>query len=337
MTRFGTFAAAALAALAIACSKGNTIDDAQEYCGALVGAGADVLVSCFGNETREAAVYEVAFAYGFDCGDLTADTVGYDSARGEACLAALRGWDCSQYWWTGQPPPDCFAAFVGQVPDGGGCTSSWSCQSGLCQLSACNAPGVCLPTAADGEPCGVDPDYLGCRPGSSCSANVCVANPLPPPVVGDGASCGPDAPCADPFWCDGSLEQPVCKPIVADGGTCTTNAQCAWGAYCDGTCVRTPAVGDACEPGAGECVWGAFCTEAGVCAGFPHAGGSCAATPSGELPYCLASWCEYASSTCKAFLRIGDACDATAGDFPCGYYGWCAAGVCEPNYCGPLD
>jgi hypothetical protein len=83
---------------------------------------------------------------------------------------------------------------------------------------------------------------------------------------------------------------------------------------------------------------GAYCTDAGLCAAYPHVGGSCGVTGAGEEAFCIDGWCDGATSTCKTFIPLGGDCDVEGDWLQCGFYGACSIdGVCEHNYCGPTS
>lgn len=332
-------AAAALALAAAGCgdtADEDRIDTAQEYCEALVAEGARVAAECL-EYTPDMAALVVAFEYGFHCDVLDGAGVAYDASKGEACLAALQGWSCSQYFWLGAPPPDCYDAFDGQVAEGGACTSPWQCQSLRCDFDACDVPGTCAPAAAPGEACDRS---TPCRPGSSCTdvggALTCVAWETPPAPVGEGADCSA-APCADAFRCDGDQTPSTCVARLSDGEPCSSSEECRWGSDCESTpdgsfCDREPRPGDGCEPGSHECVSGAYCTDAGTCAAYPHVAGDCGVTAAGEDVPCIDGWCDAeGDGTCKAFLPAGGDCTRYE---QCGFEAACVDGTCVPNYCG---
>ena len=122
----------------------------------------------------------------------------------------------------------------------------------------CNGNGVCLPSTADGTPCG----EFDCVAGTGC-----------------GSTCAIDADCIPTAYCDAN----VCKPKTADGATCEVGDSCVSGVCVDSMCCNRPCDGqcEACDvKGAeGKCVpvVGAPHTARAACAGAAE-GNVCSAT-----------------------------------------------------------
>jgi hypothetical protein len=153
--------------------------------------------------------------------ELLGKECGFESDRCDGflnCGGCASGETCTAGTCVAEPltPPSCvpdtcqsLARQCGTTADGcggllncGGCSSDQSCTSGVCIDDPVTPPPppVCVPESCQslgvecggaGDGCGGTLSCGGCGSNASCSAGICVANPVTPPPSGD-----PDRPWA---------------------------------------------------------------------------------------------------------------------------------------------
>lgn len=204
---------------------------------------------------------------------------------------------------------------------GDGCDDDDDCRAHfLC------AVGACAPAANLGAACTSD---AGCREGLSCddTAEVCVATPGAGDactsggvqcaegacvegtcvVAAAGSACAADSHCDDVnLVCLGASAPGVCGEAPALGASCSLSGACADGAYCNaGSCVRLPAIGEACVYDEGTqdrvCGAGAYCDEAAdECVGLLSPGQACTIDDQCESALCANGTCTEVAASCMS-------------------------------------
>jgi len=236
-----------------------------------------------------------------DCSVFDTDcTVGVCNATSGACLAspANEGGGCD---------------------DLDACTSSDTCQSGVCAgtlIPSCVQGGADCTGKADGTPC--DSGDL-CTVNATCQSEVCVGQPKDCSALDSACTQGA---------CDAASG--VCQALAAnEGGACNDLDNCTLADTCvSGICVGTadPACVQACTGVADgtPCDDADPCTSASACSG-----GACVGVPldcSALDTACTVGTCDATSGTCVAApTNNGGACDD--GD-SCTYDDVCQAGAC---------
>jgi hypothetical protein len=178
----------------------------------------------------------------------------YDSAQAGRCVQAVTAaaQACQSVDVT-----TCYNAFVGNIPPGGACQSSFECASGPDGFAVCdNASGICVQPKRGGlgEPC----------------AYSCTDVP------------GGTAQCRSPFY--GAAVAPACH--TADGLICAPGPMGGTAAVCQ------PLVADCKQNPAISCPQGQACNMmTGACYTPVPLGGSCAAGLCGPDGYCAAGVC----------------------------------------------
>jgi uncharacterized protein (TIGR03382 family) len=205
--------------------------------------------------------------------------------------------------------PDCAFGYrcagnvcIPRTPNGGPCTDSFECLSGVCQ------GGICCDRVCNGacEACDL-PGVTG-----TCS-----------PV----AAGNPGAPSCAPYVCSGATG--TCP------GTCSNDTHCVADHFCDtasSTCVPRRPLGQPCT-GPNQCASN-FCVDGVCCDGtcdgpceacnLPGSVGTCTVTPAGTpgQPSCAPYLCDGTGSTCPGGCTTDAQC--VTGHF-------CDAGVCKPR------
>jgi hypothetical protein len=242
-------------------------------------------------------LYENTIAAQIEAG-ISLGTIVYDAGNVADCVASIRALPCDAAWPNGF---ECPRGIDGTVPSGGACSNDLECAGDAYCANACpgscvprgrvgdvcglgiqctqgtyclaspTAPSRCSPLESEGESCnGLCLGALACKLNAG-GENVCVARQR----VGPGEPCDPvfticanDTVCAAPT----AVDESACLPRAKPGASCcfSTPDMCPDGETCSlpggtaaaGTCVRTAALGDACEPG--DCGVGALCI-AGRC------------------------------------------------------------------------
>ena len=208
----------------------------------------------------------------FNCGLFDLPYVQFPPAPFKPCADALAAQPCAD-WLDGQIPPACLG--LGALPVGAGCSTSYQCQSDLCDLQA-NGCGKCAAEPGAGQPC-----YRGiCAMGLVCNpAKTCVT------PGGLGAACDDNAPCRDSLGCNGGK----CAALGAAGAACTTNEQCD--VYRGVVCG---AMNTKCVP--------------------VTAGPMCKTNPDGSFMFCAASGtCNQMTGSCAPAAADGAACSDMTG------------------------
>jgi len=246
-------------------------------------------------------------------------TAAYDPVQAVACLDWLAhlpwGHSLAQPYSAGP----CEGALVGQVADGGACTTldvdldlSECARSSRCDTSR-TCPGVCRPNTRVGQPCD---SSTPCERGTYCGALH----------AGDPRTClaigGPQQSC-DPTYSTTLRPAGAPPPMVGSADPCVE------GYHCDLTqsvCVAE-AVDDPCKRGETFCPNGVCATEPGgadsgsgatpvryVCRPVSGDGGACAqlGTSSQPVPYCPRGSVCASNFSCVAQLEPGSTCDPSA-------------------------
>jgi hypothetical protein len=224
---------------------------------------------------------------------------GADAAG--ACVAETRDAYCMAAPFS---DASCDEYLLGQVGEGGPCTSDYECATGgLCEAAVCDAQccaGTCgappedpvdLPPRADiGEECATHAD---CVIEAYCEIDgVCTAMP---DEAGERCLFG----CArGDLFCD--LEEFVCRAFASLGEACSADGASAPpcdGAYsfCDGECQPRPGAGEACDQELRRCIPTAYCGTAGECVSRGSAGAECT-----DSAHCDVA-CDVAARQCVAY------------------------------------
>ena len=228
----------------------------------------------------------------FCLNNLAAPSTGATTATAEGCALAIPNWDCADYLFTQNMPPECGTA-VGTLPMGAACAFPGQCQSAFCAIVPGAACGTCAPAPQAGDSC---ENLATCGLVLSCEAATgkCAAfAPLDAP-------CGPGLPCGAGLGCVGGN-------VMPNGtGTCQQTTETAGGA-----CVPT---GPGCDFYAGL-----VCNSASsTCAHVQLAnGGQSCGDVNHQTAYCTAQGdCVGggpAPGVCRASAPVGGACDLAQG------------------------
>jgi hypothetical protein len=308
------------------------------YCDSYFKAVEDRTAACGGTSREALATALMTFDY---CDVFAASqevgAVAIDHAAADACVNEMATAAC----W--EDTPACGHVFVGQLEEGAACYGFYDigeCAPGsYCAGATC--PGTCIRHAQVGEACtsGVDPM---CDPSLECAAGGTCEPSLPPVMVGDACppafcpplSCvGPDGPLAvaDPSHTG------TCQLPAASGNPCIFDNDCV--GHCVGAappttygiCAPWKQIGDACTPGARECLSGTSCGPDSHCILLPALGESCVGYQ-GEGTACLNAWCN--AGLCVPLGEVGQRCGGT-GSFAdsCGFLRGCEPqlSICLPT------
>lgn len=220
-------------------------------------------------------------------------------------------------------------AFEPLVPVGGTCASTADCQDGWCDASK-TCPGVCRAFIPVSQECN---NESRCQKDSSCALGRCVRD------AGRGERCGLGVRCSSES--DSSCEIPLCVERKR-AGTCTKDTQCSLGYRCVKTqplqgddspkeCRAVKAIGDACEPGAGDCGLLSYCDPTSrTCRRSPGPLEPCGKIPGvGEYVDCLESRCD--GSVCQEPALTEEVCGESRD---CGPSRACWKGHCINQWCG---
>jgi hypothetical protein len=313
--------------------------DAIAFCAALHGAEVDRLVACSGSPRAPlAATYGQAWRCDGVAQAVATGTATYDRVQAGACLDWLAHLPCGHALKQPYSAGPCEMALVGQVADGGACTTldidldlSECARTSRCDTSL-TCPGICRPNIKVGQPCD---SSTPCERGSYCGALHAGDPPTCLAVGGPGQSCdatysttprlvGSPGPlvgsadvCVEGYHCD--LASAVCVPE-------TSVDPCKRGeTFCpNGYCVLQPGEVD---PATGATLY------RNVCQPLSGNGGPCAdlGTSIQSFPYCPpGSACTSDQAfQCVPLLVPGAACDPSttscAEGFGCG-----TSNSCEP-------
>lgn len=343
-------AACLAAALAVgSCSSTNppAIDNGVGFCQEWLDAKVELAHRCGG--VSEQSLHMALAALGA-CGpvaaSLSAGGLQFNAADAAACLSGTRALPC---WDTSRRLPACVKALEGQVAPGGACHELLmvrsECTAGSWCDTANQCPGTCMPYAKLGESCvGA---YVFCDTGLRCDSQTgrCVENP--PSGIGD--PCRYFGACSAGLVCEGK-DGPLEYFPSSDNeeiGTCEApraSGPCYYDYDCSnhcagadppdtrGTCTPWKQIGQACTPGAQDCVADAYCGANNTCVSLPAVGQPCPGN-AGEGRECLDGYCN-PSHICQEFLPTGAQCYVQPGWFapdPCGG----TLRTCDDGYCVP--
>ncbi len=230
-------------------------------------------------------------------------SVHYDSAAGEACLAAIQSSGdavCSTLGLTLSACAEVITPVYGATPPGGPCTQSSDCAA---------APGAGGGALCYEQSMAVDG---GVAQTQTCVQTL-VGEPGQGPCIGNenglftttfSVGFATSAPPSQAYLCDEAAgvicgSSQTCDAVSAVGGTCTTDANCVSSAYC------------------------AFAADGSTCVARLADGSSCAtATTACQST----SYCDSTSETCKPLLADGAVCSIDTQ---------CASSVCTNGACSP--
>lgn len=224
-----------------------------------------------------------------------APSTGGTPASLEACVAAIPNWDCADYLFSTNPPPECVQT-TGSIANGGACAYPGQCQSGFCAVAPGANCGTCAPAPSPGDTC---TQLVTCGMGLIC--DVVTGTCEPPAAAGSsclpGQSCVPGQECVGANYTTGAPGN--CQVAVeVDGGACSGTT-----AYCD-------------------FYGGLVCnTTAKTCVPLTLAGGGqpCGYVPSlGVTEYCAqGEHCpnvtDGGQAVCPGTAAMGAACDVVNG------------------------
>jgi hypothetical protein len=216
-----------------------------------------------------------------EAGDAT-----YDRSAAGQCLAFYEGATCSDVRAMREDVKfvaSCAQAVKGKFANAGAtytdCYTDAQCASGRCSGAGAECPGMCIGGGATGQSCSMD---RGCAVGNYCYYGSIWPNNTCQPYAnrpGENQACSPGVGCQPGLYCSGYVSPAqfgACKPqlaagacptdpnatapgygcfdgtvgpLVGSGEPCTLPDHCGPGLYCglQGTCIRAPAVGDACS------------------------------------------------------------------------------------------
>jgi hypothetical protein len=261
---------------------------------------------------------------GFCLANLAAPSTGQTPDGVEACAQRIPNWDCNDYIFTLNPPPECQEA-DGSLANGAGCAFAAQCQSGFCAITPGAACGECAPTPAVGASCA---QLTSCGLGQECNIDSLTCDLPAAPM----ASCAPGQACVVGYECVGlstANDTPgTCQPAVeSTGGACSqSTAECDFyaGLTCNNQtkqCAVLQLAGAAapCNYVSGSlqetfCSAGAKCNVPtgslqGTCTGSSSLGGPCdlVAGPTCIAPSrCIVASDAGTSGTCQ--VSAGTAC-----------------------------
>ncbi|MBI5531257.1 MAG: hypothetical protein HY898_00980 [Deltaproteobacteria bacterium] len=260
-------------------------------------------------------------------------TIIYHPDAMGACIAAMEAAGCADN--DSESIPECRNALEGTVANGGDCTQSNECtDDGICIVTT-SCPGKCMSRTPEGGACS---SSSRCQSGLTCGNGKCVA----PSTHGqpcESSSCAGFMMCVgSPKTCKTESE----IFVGAEGAGCDLNAftlcqpglVCRIGAIVGSTytaeCAKPVSSGAACKLAFPEqCPVGEYCAGLdlqggkvdGVCEPLPGDGQTCANTPD---PMICAPETACTGSTCKSLKHIGAACTSS---YEC-YSSACSSGKC---------
>jgi hypothetical protein len=152
--------------------------------------------------------------------NLAAPSTGSTTAGLEECVQAVPNWDCGDFIFSQNPPPECQQA-TGALAAGAQCAFQAQCQSGFCAIVPGAACGACAAAPQPGDPCA---QLTSCGPTLQC--NTVSATCLT--VAQAMAECAPDQSCAIGNECIGD------NLMTGASGTCEPAGESV-GAPCHST------------------------------------------------------------------------------------------------------
>lgn len=273
---------------------------------------------------------------------LEASRTRFDAARGQRCLAQLRGYCFSQSPYVSEA---CAYAFEGSIPPGGACLSSWECAGdAFCgSPTATTCPGTCRPRVPLGGSCN-GPDHVcaGLDARRSCFANgrgstgaQCVSVTVSGDIalgqpcdsaIDQGTPRVTSTACAPGLYCSfvGHAGVPrTCRQPIPVGGACNSQEICEGTNRCQSSAPSAPMscqphvvrsrAGESCGPDGPECnVYHLLRCVDGRCA-VPGDGslGSRCEPRAGEVlfEWCAPGlYCEGSTRRCENLKAVGAPC-----------------------------
>jgi hypothetical protein len=231
----------------------------------------------------------------FCVGSLSAPSTGQNPTGVEACVAAIPNWDCGDYLFETNSPPECGNA-KGSIAGGAACAFATQCQSGFCGIAPGAACGTCAEAPQPGTPCG---QLTTCGTGLVC--NAVSATCLGPAAA--GAPCAPGQSCVAKSACIGESASTgasgTCQPAVESVGSACSNTTVQCDLFAGLTCnSASTSCAMAAFVGAGQpCGFVSAESQAQYCAG----GQRCPSAVDGGQPLC------------PGISPSGGACDLSAG------------------------
>jgi hypothetical protein len=216
----------------------------------------------------------------FCVGSVSAPSTGQTPAGVESCVAAIPNWDCGDYLFLTNPPPECDNA-KGALTQGAACAFATQCQSGFCSIAPGAPCGTCAPAPQPGTPCG---QLTTCGAGLTCNGSSATCQ-LP---AAAGAACAPGQSCVAGSACIGSSSSTgvsgTCKPAVEAAGSACSTVTVECDLFAGLTCnTATNACAPAVFVGAGQpCAFVPADSQAQYCSGGQH----CPSAVDGGQPLC---------------------------------------------------
>jgi hypothetical protein len=243
-------------------------DYAYAYCARLATCSPTAIAIKFATSTTCETVQEALCV-----ARLSAPGTGSSPAGTAACQKALGSWDCGDFIYSTNPPPECQTP-AGTLPSGSACSVNPQCKSSYCGNTAHHVCGTCTAAPVQGDSCAEDicPQGLVCRGATpACTA-----------YAESGTTCSSAVPCAEGLACVGGVCQPGAKTA---GATCTLTQ-----AGCD------PYRGLACDASTSTC----------VTLHIANPGEACGVVGSQDA-WCVAGTCP--RGACVPFGNVGDPCE----------------------------
>jgi hypothetical protein len=227
--------------------------------------------------------------------NLAAPSTGSTTAGLEACAQAVPNWDCGDYIFTQNPPPECQQT-TGALAASATCAFPAQCQSGFCAIVPGASCGSCAATPQPGDSCA---QLTTCGFGLACNtvSSTCLA------VAQPMAACAPAQSCASGNECIGASYS------TGTPGTCQTAVE---------------SLGASCSSSTHECDFysGLTCNTQSlqcVAAQLVGAGQACNfVTSASQSIYCGSggkcfSPTTTSQGTCAVVSPVGGPCDLAAG------------------------
>ena len=313
----------------------------EAFCAAMEVANCESLKSCLGadDEDCDMSAAEQSNVVARMCTHMraavAAGTGRFNVEAAVPCLEALEVWHCEST--VALFPMPCSDVLEPLARSGDSCTrdlGSWFsvCAEGYCRADPANpCRGVCAPTAAVGERCGVTARHTPC----DFESAACDQNGVCRQFSAVGEPCGSSSECSTLLGhvCeqDASSTETVCRQIIYDeGASCDASHRCRAPFSCvDSVCSREISEGDSCRsdhfcPEGTRCLIGesTFFTDR-TCQPLSNVGESCNIFD--RSPCVAGTICrridEVDTARCVGALGVGDACNQE--DSMCGPGLWC--------------